>query len=147
MLLYVARRYFYEIDSELKTEDITGHTTDRAVAAVFESNYLSGTAIAVRPHAYPLGADGCLFPQDVHVIRDILADCEGTVRWGGDEKLPKQSHFQIDVKPGDTKLARVATKIRGWQATPGKGAGTIDAFVPQRLRAARDLAHTQQRAA
>ncbi|GGU11800.1 hypothetical protein [Streptomyces violascens] len=143
VLLYVARRFFYELDSELRTEDISGHTTDRAVAAAYESNLLSGTALTIRPGAYPLGAKDGFFPQEIQVIRDILADCEGIVRWGGDEKLPKESHFQIDVKPGDKKLPRVAAKIRSWDTTPGAGAGAIDPFTPQRRRDADALARTQ----
>ncbi|KWT63803.1 hypothetical protein ADL21_00070 [Streptomyces albus subsp. albus] len=143
VLLYVLRRFHYEIDNRLTTEDIAGHTTRRQVAAAFESNCLSGTAFAVRPGAYPLGAKGCFFPEDVMIIRDILADCEGVVRWGGDERLPKQSHFQIDVEPGNEKLARVAAKFCAWDAQPSGGAGAIDAFVPGRRRAADALARQQ----
>ncbi|MFE6691654.1 hypothetical protein ACFVFQ_34935 [Streptomyces sp. NPDC057743] len=143
VLLYALRRFHYEVDHRLTGKDVTGHTVDRAVAAGFESNALSGTAFTVRPDAYPLGARDCFFPEDVAVIRDILADCEGTVRWGGDEPQPKQSHFQIDVGPGDAKLARVAAKIRSWDAEPGSGAGTVDAFAPGRRPTADALARRQ----
>ncbi|MEU8781870.1 hypothetical protein [Streptomyces sp. NPDC048637] len=112
--------YFYEVDSELKTEDITGHTTNRAVAAAFESNYLSGTAIAVRPDAYPLGADGCLYPPDIAVIRDILAGCEGTVRWGGDASRPRPGRPGPNPHPRPAHLP-VNRPLRGGSAgcTPG----------------------------
>ncbi|MFK0294451.1 hypothetical protein ACIQU6_28825 [Streptomyces sp. NPDC090442] len=65
------------------------------------------------------------------------------MRWGGDEPQPKQSHFQIDVTPGDTKLARVAAKIRSWGTEPGSGAGTVDAFAPGRRPTANALARRQ----
>ncbi|MEV7690672.1 hypothetical protein ACFW1F_11190 [Streptomyces bungoensis] len=134
VLLYVARRFAYEIDM-LRAGDLQGHTTDRTVGASFESNYLSGTAIAIRPMHYPLGADvkntGMSETERI-VTADILADCEGVVAWGGHLKPVKQSHFHIDVKPGDPRLKRLAARIRGWNDTPGEGAGSIDAFTPAR---------------
>nr|WSY54907.1 hypothetical protein OG999_35420 [Streptomyces sp. NBC_00886] len=138
VLLHVARRFAYEIDM-LRAKDVLGHTTDRTVGAPFESNYLSGTAIAIRPLHYPLGADvqntGMSATERI-VVADIVADCEGVVAWGGDLKPVKQSHFHINVKPGDPHLKRVAARIRGWNDTPGEGAGSIDAFASARRRLA-----------
>nr|WP_042194603.1 hypothetical protein [Kibdelosporangium sp. MJ126-NF4]CEL21429.1 Phage endolysin [Kibdelosporangium sp. MJ126-NF4]CTQ96004.1 Phage endolysin [Kibdelosporangium sp. MJ126-NF4] len=114
VLLYVARRFHYEI-APLKAGDITGFGTTRAVTARYEANYASGTAIAVLPGMYPTGARGCLFPHEVAVVRDILAECEGTVRWAGDEPTPKEGHFQIAVAPGGAALRRVAEKLGGHQ--------------------------------
>lgn len=144
VLLHVARRFHYEI-ATLGSGQIHGHTTDRTVTGAFESNYLSGTAIAIRSHQYPPGAKGCLFAQEVAVVRDILAECEGVVRWGGDDaKTPKEGHFQIDVRPGDARLKKVAAKIGGWAEKPGKGAGVpVDPYVRQRRKAAKDLADRQ----
>ncbi|MGK5632047.1 hypothetical protein [Streptomyces sp. URMC 123] len=135
VLLHVARRFHYEVDV-LRHGDVVGHTTDRDVRQPYESNRLSGTAIAIRPASYPIGAAGGLFPQELVVVRDILAECEGVVAWGGDEKVAKESHFQIDVKPGDPRLTALAAKIRGWEQVPGEGAGTVDAFAPTRRAAA-----------
>jgi hypothetical protein len=70
------------------------------------------------------------------VVADILADCEGVVPWGGDLKPVKRSHFHVGVKPGDPRLKRLAARIRGWNGTPGEGAGSIDAFAPARRRIA-----------
>ena len=84
-----------------------------------------GTAIAVRPGLYPAGSTGSMFPQELVVIRD-LAECEGVVRWGGDDKAcPKEGHFQIDVLPSDGRLDHVAAKIRASRDKPGKGAGSL----------------------
>jgi hypothetical protein len=145
VLLHVARRFHYEIGT-LHAGHILGHTTDRAVVGDFESNYLSGTAIAIRPDLYPAGANGCLFPHEVAIVRDIIAECDGVVRWGGDDrKAPKEGHFQIDVKPGDARLTKVARKFDGWAATPGKGAGApVDPFAKPRRQAAEDLAARQK---
>ncbi|WP_216212405.1 hypothetical protein [Amycolatopsis aidingensis] len=125
LLLYVARRFHYEID-ELRTGEVLGHTTDRAVIAEYESDYLSGSAIAIRPKAYPAGVGGGLFPQELAVVRDILTDLEGVVGWGGDEDLPKESHFHIATGPDDPALNRVTDKMRYWNTTPGKGAGAAE---------------------
>ncbi|MFB7494065.1 hypothetical protein ACFC09_05065 [Streptomyces sp. NPDC056161] len=135
VLLYVARRFAYEIDM-LRPGDVHGYTVDRTVGADFESNYLSGTAIAIRPLFYPLGAQRGTGLSDLErvVIADILADCQDVVGWGGHAKQVKESHFQINVRPGDPRLVRLARRIRGEDAAPGSGAGSIDPFLPDRRR-------------
>lgn len=144
VLLHCARRFCYEIDDTLTQADLSGYSANRSIGAAFESNYLSGTALALRPNFYPLGVKNGFFPRDVVIIRDILADCEGVVKWGGDLDPAKESHFQIDVTPNNGKLAGVANKITRWQQLPGQGAGSaVDPFSPNRLRAAQAL-QTQQ---
>lgn len=145
VLSYCARRFYYEIDDTLRQGEITGHTANRTVATPYESNYLSGTAIAIRPAWYPTGAGDGFFDHDLIVIRDILADCEGVVRWGGDLRPIKESHFQIDVPPGDPRLRKVAAKIDEWNLTPGAGAGSgIDPFTRERRHLAKILEGIQR---
>ncbi|KGJ71605.1 hypothetical protein GY21_21040 [Cryobacterium roopkundense] len=128
ILLYVARRLNYEINT-LRDGEITGHSTNRAVAQSYESNYLSGTAIAVHPALYPVGASGLYYPNELAVIRNILAEVDGTVDWGGDAAVAKESHFQIALPPGDRRITNTATRIRGWDQAPGRtGAGAVNAF-------------------
>ncbi|MFJ4922343.1 twin-arginine translocation signal domain-containing protein [Streptomyces sp. NPDC088725] len=136
VLLHVARRFHYEMDS-LRAGDVLGWTGDRKVTAPYESNYLSGTAIAIRPAWYPVGSKGNLYPGELVVVRDILTELDGVVAWGGDFATPKESHFEIALKDGHPRLKGVARKIRGWDAGPGDdGAGSIDAFDPRRRSAA-----------
>ncbi|SFT61869.1 hypothetical protein SAMN04487904_104343 [Actinopolyspora lacussalsi subsp. righensis] len=123
VLLHAARRFHYEVE-ELDPDDVVGHTTSRKVAASYESNYLSGTALAIQPDQFPVGAGDGLFPAQVATVREILNDCEGVLRWGGDERMPKQGHFQIEVGPGDGRLRKVADKLRRWNEAPCRGAGT-----------------------
>ena len=112
VLLHVARRWHYELASLDDGERlVAGYTTDRTVRADFESNYLSGTAIGLYPDAYPVGGSERLWPHQEVVVRDILADCEGTVGWGGDLAPATYSHFQVLAKPGDKALARVAERL------------------------------------
>ncbi|MEU0479584.1 hypothetical protein ABZ260_10465 [Streptosporangium sp. NPDC006013] len=145
VLLHIARRFHYEIDALRNNapDEITGHVTSRAVSQPYESNYLSGTAIAIRPGSYPLGTSGGFFPHETIIIRDILSECDGLVRWGGDESTPKESHFQIDVKPDDRRLGLLVEKISEWDQTPGEGAGSVDPFTSERLTAAREMERKQ----
>ncbi|MCX4671725.1 hypothetical protein OG453_34415 [Streptomyces sp. NBC_01381] len=140
VLVHVIRRFQYEID-ELRTGDVIGWRSPGKVRkGLPESNQASGTAVQIRPGHYPPGAKGGFFPHQELVIRDILADLEGIVRWGGDDAKPDESLFYIDVGPGDLRLARVAGKIRGWNPTPGEGAGVIvDPSLPSRRRRAATL--------
>jgi hypothetical protein len=144
VLRHVARRFHYEV-SALESGDVHGYSATTLIAAPLESNYLSGTAIAIRPQMYPAGSNENLFPLELLAVRDILAECEGVVRWGGDdEKTPKEGHFQIDVAPGDAALARIAARIAGWRQHPGRGAGTIiDLAAPKRQKAALKLQRKQ----
>ncbi|MEZ0096054.1 hypothetical protein [Streptacidiphilus sp. EB129] len=147
VLMYVVRRFHYEIRS-LKSGDVFGYTTDHTVLAPFESNYLSGSAIAVLPGLYPAGSAGNLFPNELAVVRDILAECQGVVRWGGDDKgSPKEGHFQIDVRPGSAQLKSVVAKLTAWQGTPGQGAGAPGDLSSTSRRAAAQTLERKQRAA
>ncbi|WBB98955.1 hypothetical protein O7543_08610 [Solwaraspora sp. WMMA2080] len=113
VLLHVARRWHYEIGPVDTGEGggVAGYVADRAEHIAFESNYLSGTAIALHPTAYPLGGSEPLWPHQEAVVRDILADCEGTVAWGGDLSPVTSSHFHITARPGDRALTRVAARL------------------------------------
>ncbi|MBB5957460.1 hypothetical protein FHS29_004055 [Saccharothrix tamanrassetensis] len=142
VLLHVARRFHYEIGT-LGADDVAGYAEVPA-GSPFEADYRSGTAIAIRPAMYPAGATGGLFPHEVAIVRDVLVECEGVVRWGGDfRKTPKEGHFRIDVKPGDAALDRVARKVGGWADAPGRVA-PADPFVPGRRQAAERLAERQK---
>ncbi|GGT02038.1 hypothetical protein [Streptomyces chromofuscus] len=148
VLLHVARRWHYEI-AALGTGEgggVTGHTTRRTVGADFESNHLSGTAIALHPAAYPLKGSEGLWPHQEAIVRDILADCDGTVVWGGDLTPVKVSHFHIAARPGDRVLARVAARLDTSRATVSRiqTAGTVaDPAAPSRRAKARRLRRAQ----
>lgn len=112
VLLHVARRWHYEIAALDSGEGgIAGHTIRRLVRADFESNHLSGTAVVLYPTAYPLGGSERLWPHQEAIVRDILADCGGTVVWGGDLRPAKASHFHLAARPGDRALVQVAARL------------------------------------
>ncbi|MFF2230041.1 hypothetical protein [Streptomyces anulatus] len=143
VLLHLVRRYHYEVRA-IGPRDITGHTADRVIGPSYESNHLSGTAVALFPALYPAGAKGNVFPQDLATLRDVLAELDGVVAWGGDQEHAKESHFQIDVAPGDKRLAEVAARVRAWGSRPGAGAGVApDVFATGRRTRARDVRDRQ----
>jgi hypothetical protein len=144
VLLHVARRYHYEVEP-LGQDDVIGYRGDRSVRTQYESNLLSGTAISLNPGLHPVGVTGTLFPLQVTVLRDILADCEGVVSWGGDDAdHPAEGFFQLDVMPDDTVLSRIAARFAGWSLHPGQGAGTpVDPFEAGRRARAQRLQKLQ----
>lgn len=129
VLLHVVRRFLYEVESRLEPGEVTGHVTSRRVAARYESTYLSGSGIAIRPLFYPLGAKDGFFDHEKAVVRDILADCDGVVAWGGDLDPVKESHFHLTEPPASARHLAVAGKLRRWDDLPGRGAGAVSAFT------------------
>jgi D-alanyl-D-alanine carboxypeptidase-like protein len=124
VLQYVARRFHYEV-AALPPGGIAGFRPPAKFASQHQSNHCSGTAIEVLPGHYPLGVQAGLYPWQVTVIRDIVAECRGVVRWGGDyPRTADEGHFQIDVGPGDRRLADLAAVFSGYVDQPGDGPGT-----------------------
>ncbi|MER6613895.1 hypothetical protein [Streptomyces xantholiticus] len=144
VLVHVVGRFHYEIDA-LREGDVVGWRGPGSVRkGLAESNLASGTAVQIRPGSYPSGARGGFYPMEELVVRDILAECEGVVRWGGDDSKPDESLFYIDVPPRDERLIKVGAKIRGWTYTPGRGSGVlVDPLQPPRRKAAKRLAAQQ----
>ncbi|MBO0656799.1 hypothetical protein J1792_29885 [Streptomyces triculaminicus] len=150
VLVHVVRRFHYEI-AELGEGQVVGHLAPGRVPLARaglpqppESNHASGTAVAIRPDWYPKGGRGGFFPLEMLALRDVLAECEGVVRWGGDaHERPYEALFFLDVPPGDARLARVAAKIRGGGAVR-PGAGPVDVLAPGRRAAALRLERRQR---
>jgi hypothetical protein len=144
VLVHVVQRFHYEVDP-LRRDDVVGWRHPATIRnELAESNLASGTAVQIRPGFYPSGQRGGFFSNQLVIVRDILADLEGVVRWGGDDKWPDEALFYIDAPPEDGHLTRVADKLRTWAVTPGKGAGaSADPFQRDRRRAAQRLARRQ----
>ncbi|MER7665815.1 hypothetical protein [Streptomyces sp. NPDC096193] len=145
VLVHLLRRHHYEID-ELRPGDVTGwHHPSGFDPAAAASNLASGTALRIRPGHYPAGTTGGWYPDQLTVVRDILAELDGVVRWGGDDKQPDESLFSIDVAPGSPRLRRLAAELRGWREHPGRGAGVpADPLDADRREAAEALTRKQR---
>ncbi|GIF10922.1 hypothetical protein [Actinoplanes teichomyceticus] len=142
ILLHVIRRFHYEVE-EIQGIDLTGwQEIGKVRRDLPESNLASGTAVRIRPGAR---AKGGFFPLQELALRDILADCEGVVRWGGDDRHVDESLFYIAVGRQDARLAKLVNKLRGWEGTPGEGAGvTVDISSQARRTRAEGLARVQR---
>lgn len=113
VLGHFLRRYLYEVAGTFRKGDVVGHRTSRAVAAAFESDHLSGTAVEVFGARYPLRAADGMFPAERRSVEAILGDFGGVIAWGGHLDPVKQSHFAIAVPPGDARLQTVADGLMG----------------------------------
>jgi hypothetical protein len=143
ILLHVIRRFHYEIE-QLTGIDLAGwRQIDDLKENRPESNLASGTAVLIRPGA---SARGGLFPLQLLTLRDVLADCEGVVRWGGDDSPVDESLFYIDRGPDDELIREVADRLRLAEATPGHGAGVNVDVLSKSRRSRADLLAEQQRA-
>ncbi|MEV7871022.1 hypothetical protein AB0P17_34105, partial [Streptomyces sp. NPDC088124] len=130
VLVHVIRRFHYEVDAlgrGAEPNPIEGWVAPSAVrdSRLPESNQASGTAVVIRPDFYPPGVRGGFTAGQQLTIRDIVADTEGVVRWGGEDRRAYEGLFYLTVRPGDQRLRRIASKIRAWDETPGTGAGTV----------------------
>ncbi|GIH62937.1 M15 family metallopeptidase [Microbispora siamensis] len=123
ILIHVIRRFHYEIDT-LRPGEVIGFKNPDTVKG-YELNHASGTAIDIRPDQYPPGVHGGFYQHELAVVRDILAECKDIVKWGGDFTVPDEAHFEIAVPPTDSRLREFADQVRGWNSTPGVGAGVI----------------------
>jgi hypothetical protein len=83
------------------------------------------------PRVAPGRRRGRHVPHQLAVIRDILAECQGVVQWGGSFRRPHESHVQIDVTPTDPRLKKVVDRIRGWSDFPA-GAPESWQWAPDR---------------
>ncbi|GAA2860981.1 hypothetical protein Acy02nite_57360 [Actinoplanes cyaneus] len=127
VLLYAARRFHYEIDALHPGDLLTG---------------ASGIVLDIRPGWYPAGARDGLLPYQLIVVRDIVAQCDGLLRWGGDSaREPREGRFEIAVPPADRRLRALAKRLDADAEIPGRrvGAGTALPFTPDRVRRAESI--------
>lgn len=115
ILTYVARRFNSEVEG-LVRGICGGYDYRRNVnnPSVW-SNHASGTAMDLNWSRHPNGAKGTFSSGQVNAIRNILSSCNGTVYWGGDYRgTTDEMHFEINVSPGDRRLAATVGQINGY---------------------------------
>ncbi|GGN06684.1 hypothetical protein GCM10009721_37950 [Terrabacter tumescens] len=113
VLGYVARRFDREVEALVKGW-CWGHSYRVISGSTSLSNHSSGTAIDLNAPRHPLGKSGTFSATQRSHIRSILNSCNGVVRWGGDYSGRKdEMHFEINVRPGDARLAALAKRIGG----------------------------------
>lgn len=135
VLLHAARRINYELDT-LRKGDIVGVSFDRLqVKSPEQSNLLSGTAIHFRPGSFPRGESGNLFPHEIVVLEDIVAESAGVLSWGGHLAVPDQGLIYVSRGPEPT--GSVARRVESLdRIDSSEGAGAVDSHHPKRRQAA-----------
>ncbi|CAN7401131.1 peptidoglycan-binding protein [Knoellia sp. LjRoot47] len=125
ILGYVARRFHSEVEA-LVTPGNWGYNYRVISGSTSLSNHASGTAIDVNAPRHPLGSSGTFSATQVSRIRSILSSCNGVVRWGGDYSGRKdEMHFEINVRPGDSRIAPLVAKIGGTTPAPTTAWSTV----------------------
>jgi hypothetical protein len=112
VLLHVVRRWNYEVSSLLAGDVVGFRPVGRGRGP--ESDHGSGTAVDILPGSLPAGTRDGLLPAQVAVVRDILEDCEGVVRWGA-------THAHLIRRTSPSPCRPGTTSWHGWPRRSGPG--------------------------
>lgn len=121
LLLYAAGRWDKEvedIDNGRGGLDDWGYAERPIRGGTELSNHASGTAIDLNATKHPLGVAAIrTFTTDqIKAIRQIMADCDGTLRWGGDYSgRPDPMH--VEVIDTEKRCAQVLLRVTGLPAS------------------------------
>jgi hypothetical protein len=102
LLAYVAVRFDNEV-SKLKLnnkpgfQDDGGYSFRKIGSSNVYSNHASGTAIDLNWQKFPMFKRN-MSKKQIEACSNIVADCEGLIRWGGFYRNVDQMHFEIADK-------------------------------------------------
>lgn len=120
ILVYVAKRFHSEVENLIWPGN-WGYAERKIRGGSSLSNHASGTAIDLNAPQHYLGARGTFSKRQVRVIKSILSDLEGVIRWGGNYSGRKdEMHFEINK--GTATVRAIARKIRAGEL-PGPSGG------------------------
>ncbi len=118
ILRYVATRMHAEVEP-LRSGWCWGWSYRRIRGGSQYSNHASATALDLNAPRHPLGRRGTFSTAQVRRIHAIIDACDGVVRWGGDYRGRKdEMHFEINVRPTDPRVARLAARITAGTPAP-----------------------------
>lgn len=110
VLLYVAEQFHKRV--EPLTDGWNWGYAERPVrGGVSLSNHASGTAIDLNAPKHPLGKRNTFSAAQVRVLRQILAEVGGVVRWGGDY-VSRADDMHFEIIAGSAAVAAVANRLR-----------------------------------
>lgn len=102
------------MDSDAGERDDWGHAHRNVRGGEAVSNHASGTAIDLNATRHPLSVRDTFTPTQTQEIRNILAEVDNVVRWGGDYRnRADEMHFEIIGS--QEEVARVAERLRNAQ--------------------------------
>jgi hypothetical protein len=97
ILLYVATQFNQRVEGlDTSPPDDWGYAHRVIAGTSTWSNHASATAIDLNATRHPQGRRGTFTAGQVQVIRQILAECQGLIRWGGDYSgTVDEMHWEI----------------------------------------------------
>lgn len=98
VLLYVAAQWHRRVEP-IHVGWCWGYAERPIRGGVVLSNHASGTAIDLNAPAHPMGVatSKTLSAKQIATIRQIMKECSGLVRWGGEwTTRPDAMHFEIN---------------------------------------------------
>jgi hypothetical protein len=116
VLMYVAEQFDrrvedLDLDSSRGELDDWGHADRPIRGGVTASNHASATAVDFNATRHALSARGTFSRAQVAEIREILAEVDNVVRWGGDyTNRADEMHFEINADYA--QVARVADRLK-----------------------------------
>ena len=135
VLTYVARRFNAEVE-RLDRSQCWGYEYRANVnnPSVW-SNHASGTAIDLNAVKHPNGGRATFTAAQTAAVREILSFCGKVVYWGQDYTGTVDGmHFEINVPPGDPRLAGLAARTRTGGTTPIGCLDSVTALSNSRIR-------------
>lgn len=118
VLEYIARRFNNEVE-KINVAASWGHNPRpvRGYTNVW-SEHATGTAIDLNAPQHPIrvAASKTFSRAQIKRIRQIMKDCHGSARWGGEWSRPDGMHFELIG--GNAKVSAMALRITGGKVTP-----------------------------
>ncbi|HEY5151010.1 MAG TPA: M15 family metallopeptidase, partial [Mycobacterium sp.] len=135
VLTYVAQRFNAEVEpldrSQCWGYDYRANVNNPSVW----SNHASGTAIDLNAVKHPNGARATFTAAQTAAVRQILSFCGKVVYWGQDYTGTVDGmHFEINVPPGDPRLAGLAARTRTGGVSPIGCLDSVTALPNSRIR-------------
>lgn len=125
VLEYIARRFNNEVE-KIDVSASWGHNPRpvRGYTNVW-SEHATGTAIDLNAPQHPIrvAASKTFSAAQIARIRQIMRDCHGSARWGGEWSRPDGMHFELIG--GNAKVSAMARRINGGSAGTVKPAGSV----------------------
>lgn len=90
---------------------LTGYLTANQYDPAPVTNHASGTAVNIMPTMFPDGTLDTLTIPQINAIQTITKTVAPAITWGGTYDTPQPSHFEIALKPTDTRLQDIAATI------------------------------------
>lgn len=79
------------------------------------SCHSSGTAIDINATEHPNGSRNTFSPTQVRELREILNECGGVIKWGGDFSTTKdEMHFEIKGNAAAVKAVGARLRSQSW---------------------------------